>query len=135
MSLPTTVAMVCKNLDSKVFCLIPTPCSIWLPRWKRSQRQRSYEHRPSRSWVILRVKEQILITQFRTICSAMGSGQYRFFRGEFRKGHDVNRFFNPFRQSNPNVSWGQSAGAISVGLHLLFDGGNTGGLFSGAIMV
>ena len=30
--------------------------------------------------------------------------------------------------------WGQSAGAISVGLHMLYNGGNTEGLFRGAFM-
>ena len=32
-------------------------------------------------------------------------------------------------------SWGESAGGMSVGLHLLFDNGDSGGLFTGGIMV
>jgi acetylcholinesterase len=31
-------------------------------------------------------------------------------------------------------SWGESAGAMSVGLHMLINGGQTDGLFRGAIM-
>lgn len=31
-------------------------------------------------------------------------------------------------------SWGESAGAISVSLHMLANGGNTGGLFRGGFM-
>ncbi|KAF8156832.1 hypothetical protein B0H34DRAFT_474653 [Crassisporium funariophilum] len=31
--------------------------------------------------------------------------------------------------------WGESAGAISVGLHMVLDEGNPGGLFHGAFMV
>ena len=32
-------------------------------------------------------------------------------------------------------SWGESAGAIGVGTHLVVNGGNPAGLFRGAIMV
>ena len=32
-------------------------------------------------------------------------------------------------------SWGQSAGAISVALHMITNGGDTEGLFRGAFMV
>lgn len=32
-------------------------------------------------------------------------------------------------------SWGESAGASSVGLHLVVNDGDTGGLFRGAVMV
>lgn len=31
-------------------------------------------------------------------------------------------------------SWGESAGAMSVGLHMVANGGNTEGLFHGAFM-
>ena len=33
------------------------------------------------------------------------------------------------------ASWGESAGGTSVGLQLLFDNGDSGGLFAGGIMV
>ena len=33
------------------------------------------------------------------------------------------------------LSVGQSAGAISIGLHMIANGGNTDGLFRGAVMV
>ena len=36
--------------------------------------------------------------------------------------------------SNPTTSWGESAGAISVALHMLADGGDTKGLFRAGFM-
>jgi hypothetical protein len=33
------------------------------------------------------------------------------------------------------ASWGESAGGMSVGFHLLVDNGESGGLFTGGIMV
>ena len=40
-----------------------------------------------------------------------------------------------FELSSFHSSWGESAGAVSVGLHLLIDDGDAKGLFHGAFMV
>ena len=37
-------------------------------------------------------------------------------------------------QRSPRCRWGESAGSVSIGLHLVANGGNTEGLFRGAIM-
>ncbi len=39
-----------------------------------------------------------------------------------------------FPYADVRDSWGESAGAISVSLHMLTNGGDTGGLFHGAFM-
>lgn len=67
----------------------------------------------------------------------MGSKIHRAIRRRSYQSHYV-RLFPLFHQRNYNracrPSWGESAGAISAALHMLADGGNTGGLFRAAFM-
>ena len=65
----------------------------------------------------------------------MGTTKYCCFRRRSRQGYYVSRIFYGLFKSWHLLSWGESAGAISVGLHMVFDGGDTHDLFCGAIMV
>jgi len=53
------------------------------------------------------------------------------------KGHHVslNNLWILLKLAHLACSWGESAGAVSVGWHLVANGGNPGALFGGAIMV
>jgi hypothetical protein len=68
----------------------------------------------------------------------MGARQYRAFwrRSESRDYVCLGWLFQHVLHAHVwENRWGHSAGAVSVGLHLIINSGNPGGLFQGAFMV
>ena len=67
----------------------------------------------------------------------MGSAIHLCVRRRSRKGYYVSPdYVSPqyIPLTGCHESWGESAGAISVALHMIANGGNTEGLFHGAFM-
>ena len=76
----------------------------------------------------------------RTTGPPLGTEVHIYIRGRPVQGYDVSALLPLFHTASRSITlivynrWGESAGAISVALQMLTNGGNTEGLFRGAFM-
>ena len=74
---------------------------------------------------------------YRAYGTSLDTKVYSRIRWRFVESHHVSEeapFCNAEPADNVTVSWGQSAGSISVSMQMLANGGNTEGLFRAAFM-
>ena len=84
---------------------------------------------------MLRQSEPLIHVSPRTPCVEMGADIHLSVRRRPVKSDDVSKILNRICTHRFILSsWGESAGAISVALQMITNGGNNEGLFRGAVM-